>query len=186
MLSTTFDNCSSDVRIKLKGEMMLRIARVCGLALVILVLAGMLAACGALSGPQVEAEDVWARPAMAMKESVESSEEGMGTGMQGTGAVFMLLKNEGGDADRLVGGQTDVAKVVEIHETVMEGDVMKMQMLADGLEVPAKGEVLLKPGSYHVMLIGMERDLKVGDKFALDLQFEKSGTITVESEVREP
>ena len=35
--------------------------------------------------------------------------------MAGTGAVFMLLKNEGGEADRLVGGQTDVAKVVEIQ-----------------------------------------------------------------------
>ena len=76
-------------------------------------------------------------------------------GMAGTGAVFMLLVNEGGEADRLVGGKTDVAKVVEIHETVMEGDVMKMQMLPDGLEVPARGEVLLKPGSYHVMLIDL-------------------------------
>jgi copper(I)-binding protein len=59
-------------------------------------------------------------------------------------------------------------------------------MLANGLEVPAKGEVLLKPGGYHVMLIGMTRDLQVGDTFSLDLQFEKSGTITVEPEVREP
>jgi copper(I)-binding protein len=162
----------------------MRIVRACRLGLISLVLATMLAACGAPSGPQIEVEEVWARPAMAMMESGESSEGGMG--MPGTGAVFMLLKNEGGEADRLVGGQTDVAKVVEIHETVMDGDVMKMQMLADGLEVPARGEVLLKPSSYHVMLIGMERDLKVGDKFALDLQFEKSGTITVEPEVREP
>jgi copper(I)-binding protein len=67
----------------------------------------------------------------------------------------------------------------------MEGDVMKMQMLSDGLEIPAKGEVLLKPGSYHVMLIGMKRDLNVGDTFSLELQFEKSGTMTVEVTVRE-
>ena len=63
---------------------------------------------------------------------------------------------------------------------------MKMQMLAGGLEVPAKGEVLLKPGSYHVMMIGMRRDLKVGDTFTLELQFEKSEPITVNPEVREP
>jgi len=77
-------------------------------------------------------------------------------------------------------------KVLEIHETVMEGEVMKMQMLPDGLEVPARGEVLLKPGGYHIMLIGIKRDLEVGDTFSLDLQFEKSGTITVEPKVREP
>jgi copper(I)-binding protein len=76
--------------------------------------------------------------------------------------------------------------VVEVHETVMDGEVMKMQMLSAGLEVPARGEVLLKPGSYHVMLIGMKRNLEVGETFTLDLQFEKSGTITVQPEVRQP
>jgi copper(I)-binding protein len=158
------------------------------MTLVVLILSGGLVACGTPPGPSIEAEEVWARPAMTMKESSGSSGEGMKMGkpMPGTGAVFMLLKNAGGEPDRLTGGQTDVAEVVEIHETVMEGEVMKMQMLPDGLKVPAKGEVLLKPGSYHVMLIGIKRDLKVGDTFTLDLQFEKSGSIRVEPEVREP
>ena len=66
--------------------------------------------------------------------------------MAGTGAVFMLLKNEGKEADRLVGGRTDVAKVVEIHETVMDGDVMKMQMLPDGLEIPARRRGVAQAG----------------------------------------
>jgi copper(I)-binding protein len=127
-----------------------------------------------------------------MMQSGETSGTGMGEGqesgqpMAGTGAVFMRLVNQGGEADRLIGGTTDVAQTVEIHETVMEGEVMKMQMLAEGLEVPAGGEVLLKPGSYHVMLIGMKRDLNVGDTFTLDLQFEKSGPLSVSPEVREP
>jgi copper(I)-binding protein len=146
------------------------------LALTILLLAASLAACGAPSGPSIQAEDVWARPAMAASESGS---------MAGTGGVFMLLKNEGKEADRLLGGSTDVAKAVEIHETVMDGDVMKMQMLPDGLEIPAGGEVLLKPGSYHVMLIGLDRDLKVGDTFTLELQFEKSGPMALEVTVRE-
>jgi copper(I)-binding protein len=154
------------------------------LGLVALLLAGMLAACGAPAGPEIMVEDVWARPAMAMGEM--ESGESSGGGMAGTGAVFMLLVNEGGEPDRLVGGETDVAKVVEIHETRMEGEVMKMQMLPDGLQVPAKGEVLLKPGSYHVMLVGMQRDLKPGDRFTIELQFEKSGSLLAESEVREP
>ncbi len=162
--------------------------RAFGLGVVVLLLAIVLAACNSPSGPQIKTEEVWSRPAMAMKmsesDSGQSSEGGMG--MAGTGAVFMLLVNDGGEADRLIGGKTDVAKVVEIHETVMEGEVMKMKMLPDGLEVPARGEVLLKPGSYHVMLIGMQQDLKPGDTFSLELEFEKSGSIQVKPEVREP
>jgi copper(I)-binding protein len=155
---------------------------------IILLLVVTMAACGAPSGPSIKAEQVWARPAMAMKDSAEPSDGGMAMGepMPGTGAVFMLLRNEGKEADRLVGGQTGVAKVVEIHETVMEDDVTMMQMLASGLEVPAQDEVSLEPGSYHLMLIGMQRDLQVGDTFTLELHFEKSGTVTVEPQVREP
>jgi copper(I)-binding protein len=155
------------------------------LSILALLLVLALPSCGAPSGAAITVKDVWSRPAMAVGGMEGESSEG-GMGMQGTGAVFMLLVNEGKEADRLIGGQTDVAKVVEIHETVMENEVMKMQMLADGLEVPAKGEVLLKPGSYHVMLIGMVQNLEVGDTFKIDLQFEKSGTITVEPEVRQP
>jgi copper(I)-binding protein len=151
----------------------------------VLILVGLLAGCGSPAGPKIRAEDVWSRPAMAMKEAGGQSEGQGDMGMAGTGAVFMLLVNEGSEADRLIGGKTDVAKVVEIHETVMENDVMKMQMLSGGLEIPAKGEVLLKPGSYHVMLIGMQRDLKPGDTFTLELEFERSGTLTLEPEVRE-
>jgi copper(I)-binding protein len=153
------------------------------LVLTILLLAA-LGACGAPSGPSITAEEVWARPAMAMAEGSGMADSGMG--LAGTGAIFMRLVNKGQEPDRLVGGKTDVAQAVEVHETVMEGEVMKMQMLARGLEVPAQGEVLLKPGSYHVMLIGITRDLKVGDKISVELQFEKSGSLTVEAEVREP
>ena len=159
------------------------------LGLVFLLMLVLLAACGGPSGPQIRVEDVWARPAMAMEgmQPAEPSEGAMGSerGMAGTGAVFMLLANEGDEPDRLVGGQTEVATVVEIHETKMEGEIMKMQMLPEGLEIAAKGEVLLKPGGYHIMLIGLQRDLKPGDTFSLELQFEKSGAITVEPEVRE-
>jgi copper(I)-binding protein len=162
--------------------------RIGGLILIVSLLAVTLSACGGSSGPSIEVEDAWARPAVSMRDRDRTSEGGAGQGMgqAGTGGVFMRLRNRGDEADRLVGGETDVAQVVEIHETVMDGEMMKMQMLADGLEVPAKGEVLLKPGGYHVMLIGMQRDLEVDHTFTLRLQFEKSGTITVKPRVRLP
>lgn len=159
------------------------------LAVALLVLA-VVVTCGPVAGPTLKAEDVWARPAMAMGEGQgsESAQEGIAgeQGLPGTGAVFMVIVNEGSEPDRLIGSKTDAAQVVEIHETRMEGDVMKMQKLADGLEVPANGQVELKPGGYHLMLIGLQRNLEPGDTFPLELQFEKGGTLTVQPEVREP
>ena len=152
------------------------------------LLVALLVTCGTPAGVQLKVEDVWARPAMAVEGSGGSSGGGMGQGMAmaGTGAVFMTITNSGAEPDRLVGAKTDVAEVVEIHETVMDGEVMKMQMLQDGLVIPAKGEVILKPGSYHVMLIGVQHDLKVGDSFVVALLFEKSGSMSVEPEVSQP
>jgi copper(I)-binding protein len=98
----------------------------------------------------------------------------------------MKLVNEGREAERLVGAHTDVAAVVEIHESRVEGEVMRMVFLPDGLEIPPQGEVSLKPGSYHLMLIGLQRDLNDGDTLTMVLEFEKSGTVTVEAEVRQP
>jgi copper(I)-binding protein len=156
--------------------------------LIFSLLAATISGCGGSSDASIEVEDAWARPALSMRDRDRASGSGAGQsmGQAGTGAVFMRLANKGDEADRLVGGETDVAQVVEIHETVMDGEMMKMQMLADGLEVPAKGEVLLKPGGYHIMLIGMQRDLEVDDTFTLKLQFVKSGTITVMPRVRLP
>ena len=116
------------------------------------LLIALLVAC-APAGLDVQVEDVWARPGKVMERmSGESGESDM---PMVTSAVFMKLVNKGRQADRLVSAQTDVAKTVEIHETRMEDEVMKMVHLPDGLEIPAQGEVVLKPGSYHVMLIGL-------------------------------
>ncbi|MCK4899380.1 MAG: copper chaperone PCu(A)C, partial [Anaerolineales bacterium] len=54
------------------------------------------------------------------------------------------------------------------------------------VDVPARGQVELKPGGLHIMLIGLSRDLKAGDQVSLSLGFEKSGEIKVEAEVRAP
>lgn len=152
-------------------------------ALFAFLLIGMLAACAPAS-PELQVEDVWARPGKAMEGM--SDESGEGDMPMVTSAVFMKLVNKGRQPDRLVSAQADVAKTVEIHETRMEDEVMKMVHLPDGLEIPAKGEVVLKPGSYHVMLIGLTGELNVGDRFPVVLTFEESGTMTVEAEVRQP
>lgn len=124
---------------------------------------------GPAGAPKIMVMEPWSRPSPAMA---------------GNGAVYMTLVNEGGSDDVLVGAETDVAEVVELHETKMEGDVMKMQPVPN-IPVPAGGSAKLEPGGLHVMLINLKEELKPGDKVTLILQFEKSGPITVEAEVRE-
>jgi len=99
--------------------------------------------------------------------------------MGGTGAAFMMIANSGDAADRLVAAKSDVARTVEIHEMRNEGDVMKMAPLADGLELPAGATVELKPGGYHIMLIGLTRDLKAGESFEMTLTFEQAGDVAL-------
>ncbi len=55
----------------------------------------------------------------------------------------------------------------------------------DAIDIPAGKSVQLKPGGYHIMLIGLKKPLKVGDKVELNLKFGKAGTINVRSEVKE-
>jgi hypothetical protein len=97
----------------------------------------------------------------------------------------MTLKNEGTDNDALIGAESDVAKMVELHETTMgEGDMMKMSPVAT-IPIPAGTSVKLEPGGLHVMLIDMQKELTPGDKIKLTLKFEKSEPMTIEAEVKE-
>jgi periplasmic copper chaperone A len=96
-----------------------------------------------------------------------------------TGAVYMTLDNKSDTADRLTGASSDVADKLQIHEMKVENGVMQMREAADGLSIPAGGSVALKPGSYHVMLIGLKKPLTAGEKFSLTLTFEKAGNISV-------
>ncbi|MCY0094237.1 copper chaperone PCu(A)C [Hoeflea ulvae] len=96
---------------------------------------------------------------------------------------YMTIHNAGAEADRLVSGEAAFAGRVEIHEMTMDGEVMKMRQLVDGLEVPAGGEVVLKPGGYHIMFIGLEQQLTKGEKYPVTLVFEKAGSVDVEFSV---
>jgi hypothetical protein len=102
--------------------------------------------------------------------------------MAGAGAAYMVIKNTGNEADRLVAGETPAAEVVELHESFMdENDVMKMRPVEGGfIEVPAGGEAELRPGGLHIMLIRLAEPLENGQTIPLTLSFEKSGEIEIE------
>jgi periplasmic copper chaperone A len=95
------------------------------------------------------------------------------------GGAYLKITNTGKTPDRLVGGSTSVAKEVQIHEMSMANGVMKMRPVAGGLEIKPGQTVTLKPGGYHVMLIGIKEPLKQGEHFKVTLEFAKAGKVEV-------
>ncbi len=101
----------------------------------------------------------------------------------GNGAVYMTLMNEGRQADALISAESDVAEVVEIHQTTMVDDVMKMSPV-EKIEVPANGSSKLEPGGYHVMLINLKQELTPGETIELTLNFENSEPMTIQADIQ--
>ena len=98
-------------------------------------------------------------------------------------AAFMVIKNKGG-ADKLVSANCDCAKSTELHNVKMIDGAMKMYKV-DAMDVPANGDLTLKSGSYHIMLIGLTRPLVAGETVPLKLKFEKAGEVTVSAKIKD-
>jgi periplasmic copper chaperone A len=109
----------------------------------------------------------WARPTVAG---------------QVAGGAFLKLDNTGKSADRLLGGSTTAAERVELHSMSMEGDVMKMRQVG-AIDIPAGQSVELKPGAFHIMLMGLKAPLQEGAMVPLTLKFEKAGEVKVDVKV---
>lgn len=99
-------------------------------------------------------------------------------------AGYVTIVNHGGEADRLVAVTGEIAGRTEIHEMAVDDKgVMTMRPLAAGLEIPAGGEVVLKPGGFHIMFLDLTGARKQGERFSGSLTFEKAGTVEVEFSV---
>ncbi|MBW8294501.1 copper chaperone PCu(A)C [Sphingopyxis sp.] len=103
---------------------------------------------------------------------------------QTAGGGFMVITNQSARADRLMTGSSTAAAEVQIHTVSMDGGVMRMRQLRDGLTIPANGAVTLKPGSFHIMLMGLKRPLQRGMTVPITLQFERAGSRIVRLAVK--
>lgn len=104
---------------------------------------------------------------------------------QSVAAAYLDIVSGQGAA--LVKAESPAAKVVELHEMKMDGNVMKMRPVAK-IDLPAGKEVKLEPGGYHVMLIDIKQPLKVGEAVPLTLVVEAGGKtekLTVNAEVKD-
>jgi len=119
---------------------------------------------------QVKVDDPWVRATVAPQKA--------------TGAFMQLTATK---AAKVVAASSPVAAMVEIHEMKMDDGVMKMRAV-DALPLPAGQAVALKPGGYHVMLMGLKGQIKAGDAVPLTLTVEgedgKRMTVEVQAQAR--
>lgn len=132
--------------------------------IVMFVLAGVLVLAGC--GPQgegVQAEKFWMRGGLK----------------DGNSAAYMMLTNFTDQNVALIGASSDVAAAVEIHLSSMGADGTMQMAQQESVAIPAGAALELKPGSYHVMFIGLTKDLVVGDEITLTLHFDGYDDLTL-------
>ncbi len=116
--------------------------------------------------PTMHAEQPWAR-ATAPRQTV--------------GGVYVTLTSP--VDDRLLGASSPVAGHAEVHEMTMDGNVMKMRELTDGLKLPAGQAVALTPGGLHMMLMGLQKPLVAGQVIPVQLRFEHAPPLDLQVRV---
>ena len=99
-------------------------------------------------------------------------------------AAFMKIANNTPNEDTLFSADSDLAKVVEIHETFTRENDMKGMRQIDYILLPPNSIIELKPMGLHVMLIGLMNDLRSGDEGVITLRFKTSGDKTISASVK--
>ena len=97
------------------------------------------------------------------------------------GGAYMVIHNQSGVDDRLVGVQTDASDMAELHgHTENASGVMMMRPIEGGILIPAGGQAVLERGGDHVMMMGLHSDLTDGSQVRITLRFEKAGDVVVD------
>ncbi|MFC3784655.1 hypothetical protein GGR90_003024 [Sphingopyxis italica] len=99
---------------------------------------------------------------------------------QKVGGGYLSITNKGKVDDRLVSATSSAAREVQVHTMSMDGSVMRMRPLKDGVALPAGKRVDFKPGGAHLMFIDLKRPLALGSTVPVTLRFQRQGAVTVQ------
>ena len=115
----------------------------------LIVIGLSIVACSSSSDPIISIENAWGRPSPKVASA---------------GAFYMLIKNVGGQDDKLIAGSSPACGVVELHESYKtEEGAMGMRPVEGGaIEVPAGDQTELKMGGLHIMCIDKLEDTIIG------------------------
>src|SRR5215216_934851 len=132
----------------------------------VLAIMFLLSGCTASATESVEVRDAWARTAAQGENE----------------AVYLVIRSS--EEDAITGVFSDVAEAAEIHESMINGDVMEMHHV-ESVPLGAGKDVTFEPGGLHVMLVRLNQDLKVGDEIEVTLQFKNHEDLAVRVAVKD-
>lgn len=121
-------------------------------------------------GEGIQIQDAWARPASEGRMS----------------AVYLTIQAGGTSADTLMDASSDVASLVEIHESYESEDGLMGMRHIESVPVPAGSTVALEQGGLHIMLIQLQHDISEGERVPLTLHFARTGEIELDVPVGSP
>jgi hypothetical protein len=136
--------------------------------LLLVALVGAIAACSSAAATPTIAQP-WARPAPA----------------GGNTAAYLTITAAAGQADALLSASSPAADMVQVHEVSTDASGMTGMHPIDRLDIPAGTSVTLKPGGYHLMVMGVTSELAVGGTVEIDLEFEHAGKVVVQAEIKQ-
>ena len=100
-----------------------------------------------------------------------------------TGAIYLTLRNNGNETDRLIGVEGDLGDHLAVHSHVMADGMAQMRPV-DGVDIPAHGQVDFKPGGYHIMVMGLHAPLIAGQQAKVTLILQKAGRVPLNAVIR--
>lgn len=100
-------------------------------------------------------------------------------------ALYFNVINSSRLSDTLLSAESDLAKVVEIHETYERGEGMMGMRHVEFVEIAANDTMSFKPKSYHIMLIGLNDNLTIGDTGKVSLNFATAGQIQLTAPIQD-
>lgn len=137
----------------------------------LIILSLALAACGPDQQTTVTVSDVWGRPSPQAATNA---------------AFYMKLENATSSDDSLTSATIPICTKTELHETTIDDQgVMSMQHI-NAVSLPKGQRAQLEPGGLHIMCVGLQAELNLGDHIPITLAFTNTGELQVEAEIREP
>ena len=119
---------------------------------------------------EIQIIDPWARP----------SSSGSNT------AAYMFIENGTTNADTLLNAYADISDDVQIHESYSAEDGMMGMRRIQNVVLESGDYAQLKPGGIHIMFLGLNKDLSIGDSISVELEFAVKGRISIQAPVRSP
>ncbi|MDP4027421.1 MAG: copper chaperone PCu(A)C [Gallionella sp.] len=125
------------------------------------------------------ASNVWANGDIQVKDAwVQAAPPGVKVM-----AAYLEIKNNGKQQQVLTGVSSPAFGKIEIHRSVIQGNVARMDHLKE-LTIPANASVLLQQGGLHLMLMDVKKPLASGDQVPLAFIFGNGEKIAATAIVR--